>query len=302
MLAILTSHPIQYQVPIWRALAASGKVPFEVWYLDYHGVSVSEDVEFGESFAWDIDLVEGYPHCRLEVNRECDMSHFHGVRLRENLARRMAGQGVRALWVEGWRFSALWKAVKVARRAGVEVWMRGESNDLRRDPPLRRLAKQAILARHLTRVDRFLCIGSANRRLYNSYGFGKSRMVSTPYCVDNDRFAQQAAALRPKRDELRAKWGIPQDAFCFLFCGKLISKKRPLDLVKAARTMLEKRDPAGRPLHLLFVGSGELDDLLRRTCRVAFDFDDEEDEEQGWPNVRHNPPGGPAASLAGFLN
>ena len=33
MLAIVSTHPIQYQVPIWCALANDGRVPFEVWYL-----------------------------------------------------------------------------------------------------------------------------------------------------------------------------------------------------------------------------------------------------------------------------
>jgi len=27
MLAILTTHPIQYQVPLWQALARDGRVP-----------------------------------------------------------------------------------------------------------------------------------------------------------------------------------------------------------------------------------------------------------------------------------
>ena len=38
MLSILTGHAIQYQVPIWRALAASGKVPFEVSYAAVKGL------------------------------------------------------------------------------------------------------------------------------------------------------------------------------------------------------------------------------------------------------------------------
>ena len=36
MLIVLTTHPIQYQVPLWQALAKDGRVPFEVWYLTHH--------------------------------------------------------------------------------------------------------------------------------------------------------------------------------------------------------------------------------------------------------------------------
>ena len=57
MLAILTTHPIQYQVPLWQALALDGGVPFEVWYLTSHGVQPSADQEFGQTFSWDIDTL-----------------------------------------------------------------------------------------------------------------------------------------------------------------------------------------------------------------------------------------------------
>ena len=68
MLAILTTHPIQYQVPLWQALARDGRVPFEVWYLTDHGTRRSRDREFGQTFAWDIDTLSGYTH-RLPASR-----------------------------------------------------------------------------------------------------------------------------------------------------------------------------------------------------------------------------------------
>ena len=67
MLAILTTHPIQYQVPFWQALAKDGRVPFEVWYLTDHGAKPSLDREFGRTFAWDIEMLAGYPHRIIEA-------------------------------------------------------------------------------------------------------------------------------------------------------------------------------------------------------------------------------------------
>ncbi|HEV8071813.1 MAG TPA: glycosyltransferase family 4 protein [Planctomycetaceae bacterium] len=272
MLAILTSHPIQYQVPIWQALAASGAIPFEVWYLTDHGVKPSRDVEFGKRFAWDLDLLSGYRHQFLKVDDDWDLKRFRGIRLRENLTERLHSQRVRALWIEGWRFSAFWKAVGAAKRNGVNVWMRGDSNDLKRERLWKRLPKRTILGRHLKRVDRFLCVGSANRRLYESYGIGRSKLISTPHCVDNDRFAEQAAESRRGRNDLRAKWRIPPNAFCFLFCGSFINLKRPLDLVEATKQLMQASGSQS-PVHLLFVGGGQLGAELRRQCRVAFDAD-----------------------------
>ncbi len=85
MLAILSTHPIQYQVPLWQALARDGSVPFEVWYLTAHGTDPSYDQQFGKSFAWDLDLLAGYPHRFLKVNPDGDVSSFNKLKLVEDL-------------------------------------------------------------------------------------------------------------------------------------------------------------------------------------------------------------------------
>ena len=60
--------------------------------------------------------------------------------------------------------------------------------------------------------------------------------------------------MRAQRGELRRKWSIPDDVTCFLFCGKLIPKKHPLDLLRALVRAVE----TGAPAHVLIVGDGEL--------------------------------------------
>ena len=60
MLAILTTHPIQYQVPIWKGLAARENIPFKVFYMSDQGLEARFDPGFGKSLSWDIDLLGGY--------------------------------------------------------------------------------------------------------------------------------------------------------------------------------------------------------------------------------------------------
>jgi len=258
MLAIVTSHPIQYQAPLWRALATAG-VKFEVWFLTPHAVKASFDREFGQSFAWDVDLLAGYPHRFLPIAPEWQLNRFNGVRLTTSWRDEFAARGVTHLWVEGWRFRELWSAVRAAHGAGIKVWLRGESTDLVPRGGWKDLARRLALGWLFRRVDHFLCIGTANRRFYLSHGVPESKFAAAPYCVDNDAFARAATALRPQRAVLRAKWGIPDNAFVPLFCGKLIAKKRPLDLVAAAAG----RPGGGAPWHLLFAGDGELAPAVR---------------------------------------
>jgi glycosyltransferase involved in cell wall biosynthesis len=113
-------------------------------------------------------------------------------------------------------------------------------------------------------------------------------MIAAPYCVDNRRFAAQAFRLRSERQRLRKQWRIPDEAFCFLFLGKLIRKKRPGDLVAAVHGL--QQSGTKRPVHILFVGTGELDDQLRESCMIAF-------------NAGHNLSVSKAgATFVGFLN
>lgn len=277
MLAIVTSHPIQNQAPLWRALAGAG-VRFEVWFLTAHAVKASHDAEFGRTFAWDVNLLDGYPHRFLEVHDGWNLGDFKSIKLKRTWADELRSSGVTTLWVEGWRFQTLWDATAAAQSAGIPIWLRGESHDLAPASLWRRFAKRILLRPLFGRVDRFLCIGTANRRFYALHGVAATRLVGAPYCVDNERFASDAAAARADRARWRAAWSIAPEAFVVLFCGKLIAKKRPADLVAAAR-----RAPilAGRPVHLLFAGDGVLADSIRADLNTA-----------------GNPPG----TVTGFLN
>jgi glycosyltransferase involved in cell wall biosynthesis len=147
------------------------------------------------------------------------------------------------------------------------------------------------------RVDRFLYIGTANRRLYQKFGVPEERLYSAPYAVDNERFGRQVDALRGQRPEIRRQWGIPEDAYVILFCGKFIPKKRPFDLIEAAQLLL-KLHPELKP-HLLFAGSGELGAEMRARCEVVVDAESPNktyNKEQITDNEK------PRASFAGFLN
>ncbi len=58
-LAVVATHPIQYQAPLWRALAASQEVKAKVFFASPHGLEESFDPGFGTCFSWDIPLLEG---------------------------------------------------------------------------------------------------------------------------------------------------------------------------------------------------------------------------------------------------
>lgn len=298
MLAILATHPIQYQVPLWQALARDGSVPFEVWYLSDHGTRPSFDKQFGKTFSWDVDTLSGYPHRFLDARQDIDVSHFVKARVREPLLKLFRDKNVTALWVQGWQVAAYWQAVWQAYKADIPVWLRGDSNDLAHIPVWKGLSKRLLLGQFFRRTKYFLYVGKANHRFYEAYGVRPEQLHPSPHCVDNERFSIQSGSLRTERNSIRRAWGIPDNAFCVLFAGKLIPKKRPFDLISAIQHCHLRQSK--RPLHLLFAGSGELGAELRKACHVVFDA---ETPSMSRSNIKSSDrEQRPSASFVGFLN
>ncbi len=293
MLAILATHPIQYRAPVWRLLASRGRVPFEVLYLSSHGVQPTLDQGFGEVFRWDLDLLSGYPHQFPDGPAPSELGGFWATGLPRCFRERLHSGMYRALLVPGWHVRACWEAVWLAHRLRIPVWIGGDSNDIRKDPILRRMVKRLLVGGLLHRVDRFLYVGEATRRLFRAYGAPEAALVRAPHAVDNVRFREQADAQRPGRAALRRAWGIPEDAFCVLFAGKLDSHKRPGDVICALR-LLSDLDP-GRTYHALVVGAGDQASALRGQCQVVFDA-------KGARSSTASDPASPHASFVGFLN
>lgn len=76
--------------------------------------------------------------------------------------------------------------------------------------------------------------------------------------VDNDYFVQQRAIWEPQRAALRADLGVAPDAFCFIYVGQLISRKRVVETVELLAKVAEEH-----PIHLLVAGTGPLEESMR---------------------------------------
>jgi hypothetical protein len=216
-LLILTSHPIQYQAPLWRELAKH--VELEVLFLTDQGQKNQFDKGFQTSFSWDQDLLSGYQHDFLNVAQPWRMDRFWGVRLRENIKLRLKALQPAAVWVEGWRFFAHWQVLVACFQLNIPVYMRGETNDILVRNGLKSIVRSRILRYLFGRISSFLYIGSANRRFYESMGVPQTKLFSAPYYTDTQFFSKQATRVRQHRNEIRQRWKIPRDAFCLLFYG-----------------------------------------------------------------------------------
>jgi len=247
--ALFATHPIQYQVPWFQALAARPELQLKVFFGQVPDAK-QQGVGFGVGFHWDIPMLEGYESETLEnVARRPSLGVFGGCDTPQ-VAQRLRDWKPDLAILTGWQSKMLVQAWWACVRLGVPRIVRGESNAM----PARTQWKRTAHRVWLRGFDRFLAIGKANRDFYLQAGIPEARIHPCPYFVDNWRFAATADPLRERRDELRERWSIPEHATCFLFCGKLIPKKHPLDLLLA----LQRALAAGVRAHMLIVGDGEM--------------------------------------------
>lgn len=258
-LAILASHPIQYQAPLFRELAR--RLDLVVFYA--HRASQGDQAEagFGIGFEWDIDLLSGYEHCFLSnVSRQPSLDHFAGCDT-PSIAGELPRGRFDALLVMGWHLKSFWQGVWAAKRSGIPVMVRGDSHLDTPRSTLKKVGKSFVYPLALRVFDIALYVGIRSRRYWEHYGYPQDRLISSPHCVDNAWFATRAT--QKARRELRLLHGISPDAKVVLFAGKLVPFKRPLDLIKAAEILsLTMPD-----LTVLVAGSGELGERMLAASR-----------------------------------
>lgn len=150
--------------------------------------------------------------------------------------------------ITGWQSLSLLQTLFACRKRQIPVIARGESTSLKPRPVWVRTTHRFLLSR----FDAFLAIGKSNRTFYLKNGVNPRRIFAAPYFIDNDMFLEMSRKHGPDRDEIRRSWGITPESVCFLFAGKLVLKKRPLDLLRAFAHAI---DIVPR-IHLLMVGSG----------------------------------------------
>jgi glycosyltransferase involved in cell wall biosynthesis len=243
----LTSHPIQYQAPVFRHLAENQNLDFEVWFCQTPDAQTRGD-GFGVDVEWDIPILEGYRHRVLEnVSKAPSVTHFRGCDTPQ-VHELIRFERPDAVIINGWVVKSCIQTLNACRKERVPAVVRCEANLLR---PRARW-KHWIHRRLVSRFSAFAYIGNANRDFYRSHGIQDDSLFFSPYCIDNERF--KMGSCRPGiKKRARQRWQIDEHAACFVYSGKFIDKKHPLELVRAFADA-SRNTPS---IHLLMVGDGE---------------------------------------------
>jgi glycosyltransferase involved in cell wall biosynthesis len=274
-LAYFVSHPIQYQAPLLRLIAAEPDIQLKVFFFSDFSLQAYQDPGFGQLVKWDIPLTEGYD-CQF---LDCWGSKQRQSFLRQPIARdifdRLKRGQFDAVWVHGWSWLCSLQAILAAEQLGIPILLRGESHGLKEPRhPVKQWAKRVFLKWLFQKVAGFLYVGTLNRRFYQNYGVSEARLFPMPYAVDNDFFQKQGMLKGKNREELRKSLNLEPGRPIILYAAKLIEVKRPQDLLAAYRLLSPDGVREPEP-YLLFVGDGALKSQLEGEAKAT-----------GWQSIR----------------
>ena len=258
--AIVATHPVQYQVPWFQALARHSQLQLKVYFALLPSRE-QQGVGFNVPFAWDIPMLEDYEWQALpNTGKRPGLTGFFSNST-PSIRSVLSIDRPDVVIISGWHALPMLQVLWACMMLRIPRIVRGESNALHPRRSWIRLLHRMLV----TRYHAYLAIGKANREFYLGYGVEPGRIFPCRYFVDNQCLRTRFESTLPDRSELRAKWCIPESVFCFLYVGKLQSKKRILDLLQALRGAMQSRGD----LHLLIVGTGELDQPARALVAEA---------------------------------
>ena len=198
-LAYFVSHPIQYQAPLLRRIAAEPDIDLTVFFSSDVSVRGHIDPGFGVNVHWDVPLLAGYKYEFLPRIRNADHLSFFRP-LNWGFIRRLRGK-FDVVWIHGYATLSALQAILAARLLGIPVLMRTDSTLFDRPRSTgKRLVKRVFFRGLEHCVDGVLTIGSANLEYWQYYFGDRVPTFRLNYAVDNQFFQSRCREAEKKRD------------------------------------------------------------------------------------------------------
>lgn len=266
-LAIVTTHPIQYNAPWFKLLAARPGIIVKVFYTwEQSNRNEKFDPGFGKVVSWDIPLLDGYDYTFVKNTSANPGSHHYKGIVNPTLNNEIESWGAEAVLVFGWPFKSHLACLRYFK-SRIPVLFRGDSTLLGEQGGIKKIMRRLFLRYVYSYIDYALYVGTHNKEYYLAHGLKEKQLVFVPHAVDNDRFVKNYIQYAADAASWRKELGIRQRDFVVLFAGKINRNKNPYFLLSLAEKLKDER------LKFVIVGNGELlEDVRNRATdkRVIF--------------------------------
>jgi len=147
---------------------------------------------------------------------------------------------------------ALWQAIHWCARRKRPYLLRCDGNIKKEtDAPGARRIRRWLARMNIRRAAALLCIGSQNRKYYESFGAVERQMFLAPWEIDYQDLQAQLERALPKRAELRTALGVDHRVV-IASVGRLVASKGFQDVIAGVAPLAR----GGLPVTLLIGGEG----------------------------------------------
>ncbi|WP_430934767.1 glycosyltransferase family 4 protein [Saccharicrinis sp. 156] len=287
-LAIISTHPIQYNAPWFAMLSKKNGIKLKVFYTWSQKGQDNYDPDFNQKIDWDIPLLEGYPYTFVNNTAKTPGGHrFNGI-VCPSLIKEIREWGATHVLVFGWNYKAHFKAMRYFK-GKIPVLFRGDSTLL--DYEIRSIKslvssiknnchptaifsnlksygkyklRKAFLSYIYRHIDTAFYVGQNNKAYFLEHGLKENQLVFVPHAIDNNRFFDsEEKQYEAKARRWRTELGIKEDDVVLLYAGKFESKKNPLFLLD----IFKELSSDNKHLKLIFLGSGPLESQLKANAK-----------------------------------
>lgn len=265
-LLIVEPHPVQYRTPVYGYLNKICPGEIHIVFASDFSVRGAHDAGFATSFAWDSDLLAGFPSTVLDASLEHSPRGWNDLKA-PGLYRLIRRLKPKAILLNSLNYRFDYVAYLLALFSRTPVWMRCETQDqaLSRSP-LKSFLRSAYYRLLYKGINTAFSIGELNRLHWLKHGLKSPQLRCARYCTPDRTYALSVVEKNNRRKMIHDRFGINQSKVTVAFFGKLIPKKDPELIFKALpwlpNEFLEN-------LALLFVGSGELLPTLETRAAAA---------------------------------
>ena len=257
-IAIITTHPIQYNAPLFKLLNERKKVSSKIFYTWGQSKSKLFDPGFGNEREWDIPLLEGYDYEFVEnISRKHGSHHFKGID-NPSLIEKIKEYSPDAILIYGWNFKSHLKILTYFKNKK-PIWFRGDSTLL--DEPkgfsLKKIIRRQFLKWVYSHIDQALYVGKQNKEYFLKHGVKESQLKYAPHTVDINRFMDDELKKEEQAIIWRNEIGISDEMTVFLYAGKFYGLKQIDVLIHAFKKLPNSK------CRLLLVGNGEQEQSLK---------------------------------------
>lgn len=249
-LIIVQNRETQFDAPLYRQIHQQQILPLQVVYTMSGATIQDKDAELGFEPQWDHLTIESY----LKVNLANT-----SPRAIWTLSRTLRRQSPALVLICGYYPRLHLLLALFLRLQGQRIGLRSDNTLTHTSfTGLKGRIRRTVVGWIQRLFDSWHPVGAQAHTYLSTISGASIPSFRFAYAVDNDWFAQQSSAARPRRAQFLAEQGWPEDAVVVLGILKWHAREDPLTLIRGF-ALLQARCPQAR---LVLVGDGPLRDAV----------------------------------------